>query len=86
MTFEEVLSASGYRDLERHEYCQRKIWHTDELLGYLYSVSICSKPILGDRVVSFENDVRRALQEADPSGEYAEIARFECCSATTPES
>lgn len=84
MTFEDVLRATGYRDVQRRDYHQSRIWSADELLGYLYSVSIYSKRKLGNRVTSFERDVRRALQEADASGKYAEDARFECLSATTP--
>ena len=84
MTFEDVLRAAGYQDIERRDYRQSRVWSADELLGYLFSVSIYSKRKLGNRVTMFVNDVRQALQNADASGKYAEVARFECLTATVP--
>jgi SAM-dependent methyltransferase len=86
MTFDDVLRATGYRDVVRREYHQSRVWDADEVIGYLYSVSIYSKRALGDRTAAFEHDIRRALYTSHPSGQYTECAMFECLSATTPVS
>jgi hypothetical protein len=39
------------------------------LIGNLYSMSFCSRRILGDRVNAFERDLRAAILAVEPSGE-----------------
>lgn len=84
MTFQDVLRAAGYRRIESRDYRERRLWTADEVIGYLYSVSTYSKRRLGDQVASFERDVRQTLRDVDESGQYSELARFECLSATAP--
>jgi ubiquinone/menaquinone biosynthesis C-methylase UbiE len=43
-------------------------WSFDTILGNLYSMSFCSRALLGDRVNDFERDLRAALAEVCPSG------------------
>ena len=38
------------------------------MIGNLYSMSFCSRRVLGDRVDAFERDIREALLAAEPSG------------------
>jgi len=43
-------------------------WTVDSIIGNLYSMSFCSRRILGDRVNAFERDLREAVLAAEPSG------------------
>ena len=43
-------------------------WTIDSIIGNLYSMSFCSRRILGDRVDAFERDVREAVLAVEPSG------------------
>ncbi len=38
------------------------------MIGNLYSMSFCSRRILGDRVDAFERDLRAAILAVEPSG------------------
>ena len=44
-------------------------WTIDSMIGNLYSMSFCSRRILGDRVNAFERDLRAAILAVEPSGE-----------------
>jgi hypothetical protein len=85
MTFEEVLKATGFSNIRRRDFTEPLAWDTDQIVSYLFSISIFSKPRLGDRAAEFESDVRQALRDADPSGWYVEQAEFSCLSAARPE-
>jgi ubiquinone/menaquinone biosynthesis C-methylase UbiE len=85
MSFEEVLRATGFQNVRQREFREPRLWQTEQLIGYLYSVSVYSRRMLGDRVDDFEVDVRRALAETDAGGQYAEIATFGCLSARRSE-
>ena len=43
-------------------------WTIDSMIGNLYSMSFCSRRLLGDRVEAFERDLRAAILAAEPSG------------------
>jgi ubiquinone/menaquinone biosynthesis C-methylase UbiE len=43
-------------------------WTIDSMIGNLYSMSFCSRRVLGDRVDAFERDIRAAVLAAEPSG------------------
>ena len=38
------------------------------MIGNLYSMSFCSRRVLGDRVDAFERDLREAVLAVEPSG------------------
>lgn len=86
MTFEQVLSATGFQSVQGHEFREPRFWSTEQVIGYLYSTSVHSKRTLGDGVGDFEADVKRALLQTDTTERYTEIARFGCLSARSPDS
>jgi ubiquinone/menaquinone biosynthesis C-methylase UbiE len=43
-------------------------WTVDSIIGNLYSMSFCTRRILGDRTQAFERDVRAAILAVEPSG------------------
>ena len=43
-------------------------WTIDSMIGNLYSMSFCSRRLLGDRVEAFERDLRAAILAVEPSG------------------
>jgi hypothetical protein len=44
-------------------------WTIDSMIGNLYSMSFCSRRLLGDRIEAFERDLRAAILAVEPSGE-----------------
>lgn len=83
MSFEEVLEAVGFIDVNQREYEESRSWSEDEIMGYLFSVSTFSKRKLGDRAGSFEEEVRGALRIVG-EGKYEEKALFQCLVAKAP--
>jgi len=59
------------RFIELAEYVESfdVTWTIDSMIGNLYSMSFCSRRILGDRVNAFERDLRAAILAVEPSGE-----------------
>jgi ubiquinone/menaquinone biosynthesis C-methylase UbiE len=73
---EGVMRAAGFLEVASHPFVVRQGWTADSILGYLYSTSVCSRRVLGDRAEAFAAEVRSALLRHDPSGLYWEDMRF----------
>jgi SAM-dependent methyltransferase len=56
-----VLRAAGFVDVQSHEHEERRLFTSEQIVGYLESTSICSRRVLGDDREAFETEVRAAL-------------------------
>ncbi len=65
---EAYLRRSRFTDLISHTEPLEITWTIDSMIGNLYSMSFCSRRILGDRVAAFERDLRAAILAVEPSG------------------
>jgi SAM-dependent methyltransferase len=65
---EAYLARSRFKDPSRHVEPFEVTWTVDSMIGNLYSMSFCSRRILGDRVDAFERDLRAAILAVEPSG------------------
>src|SRR5262249_46048956 len=63
------LRAAGL-SVEEGEAVVERIWTSDSILGYMFSTSIASRRVLGDKARSFEADLRRALLECEPTDRF----------------
>jgi ubiquinone/menaquinone biosynthesis C-methylase UbiE len=70
--FEDYLQESDFQNLESVEIKTGRSWTTDQVIGYLYSTSSSSIPVLGDKKEHFEADVRRRLLAINPDGVFEE--------------
>jgi SAM-dependent methyltransferase len=73
---EAVFREAGFGEVASHRFVVRQRWTADSIIGYLYSTSVCSRRVLGNRTQGFEDEVRAALLSHDPSGEYGEDMNF----------
>jgi ubiquinone/menaquinone biosynthesis C-methylase UbiE len=71
-----VLEAAGFVDGARYEFREPHTWTVPELLGLLYSTSLLSLAVLGDRRGAFEADVEARLGAMEPTGRFLEDASF----------
>jgi ubiquinone/menaquinone biosynthesis C-methylase UbiE len=69
---EELLQKSEFLNLEYVKVETKRTWNTDQIIGYLYSTSSSSIPVLGDKKERFEEDVRRRLLAINPDGVFEE--------------
>jgi len=59
--FEALLEESPFHYLEIISIKTNRAWTIDQIIGYLYSTSSSSLPVLGDKKERFEADLRRQL-------------------------
>jgi SAM-dependent methyltransferase len=65
---EAYIARSRFKDLASHVESFEVEWTVDSIIGNLYSMSFCSRRVLGDRVDAFERDIRAAVLAVEPSG------------------
>jgi SAM-dependent methyltransferase len=65
---EAYIARSRFRDLISYEESFDVEWTIDSIIGNLYSMSFCSRRVLGDRVDAFERELRAAILAVEPSG------------------
>jgi SAM-dependent methyltransferase len=65
---EAYLARSRFRDVTSYIESFDVEWTVDSIIGNLFSMSFCSRRVLGDRVDAFERDVREAVLAVEPSG------------------
>jgi len=75
-TFQEALASIGFLDISTHEFQAIHEWTVESMLGYLYSTSILSRRVLGDRRSAFEADFKGALARLGGNGVFQESIRF----------
>ncbi|HEV2170589.1 MAG TPA: class I SAM-dependent methyltransferase [Candidatus Binatus sp.] len=65
---QDSIARSRFTDLISYQESFDVEWTVDSMVGNLFSMSFCSRRVLGDRVDGFERDVRAAILAAEPSG------------------
>jgi ubiquinone/menaquinone biosynthesis C-methylase UbiE len=70
--FEAFLKDSKFSKYEEASYAIERNWSLDEIIGYMYSTSLASPPVLGDKKESFEADLREKLIEIETAGRFRE--------------
>jgi ubiquinone/menaquinone biosynthesis C-methylase UbiE len=71
-----VLQQSGFEEVGSYSFIEPHDWTIETILGNLFSLSVCSKRVLGSNADAFETDLKAALLAHDPSGRYHEKMRF----------
>jgi ubiquinone/menaquinone biosynthesis C-methylase UbiE len=69
---QEIIRESAFKDITIVNLKTVRTWSMDRIIGYIYSTSYVSIPILGDKKESFEADLRRRLAGLDPGGRFRE--------------
>jgi hypothetical protein len=71
----DLMRAAGF-EVEEQESVVEQIWTCESLVGFMFSTSIASRRVLGDKASRFEADLRRALLEAEPADRFLSAQRF----------
>ena len=69
---EDILRESEFADVESHTLTSSRRWTADEIIGYLYSTSSSSIPVLAEKKEPFEKDIRDRLGTIEPGGVFQE--------------
>ena len=70
-----VLQEAGFEEVCNYSFVEPYVWTVDSIIGNIYSTSVCSKKVLGDKVEAFEAELTEALLTHDKSGKYPENLR-----------
>ena len=63
---------SPFRRIERYRNEYEYSWTVDSIVGFYLSTSYCSEYVLADKKDPFEKDLRQALYEINPQGQFNE--------------
>ncbi|WP_026736018.1 class I SAM-dependent methyltransferase [Fischerella sp. PCC 9605] len=72
ITKKDLLVRSPFARVAQHQLEFEHIWTIENIIGYLYSTSFCSRTLLGDQVTQFEADLKEALLSLELSGQFKE--------------
>ncbi len=73
---QDYIRESDFRLEDSGEYRVAYRWTIETIIGCLYSTSFCRRDLLGDRAPGFEADLRAALLELQPDGEFTEVIEY----------
>ncbi len=71
----DALRAAGFSVTDR-EWVVERIWTCDSIIGLMFSTSIASRRVLGDKAGNFEADLRAALLDYEPGDRFVSQQRF----------
>jgi hypothetical protein len=74
---EVVIARSPFRSVGTYRLRYEQPWTIDEVIGYCYSTSYCSVQVLGANKQRFEDDLRAALIDLEPTGTFVEPVELE---------
>ncbi|MDT0318560.1 class I SAM-dependent methyltransferase [Streptomyces millisiae] len=81
---QDILARSPFSRIETTHWDRTLIRTTDDVIGYVFSLSYSSPAQLGDAKDAFEHNLRAALLDFNPEGRFEEIIRTEAIIATRP--
>lgn len=67
---DEFLAKSAFARTAEHEFQFEQNWTIDTFIGYLYSTAFCRRAYFGEQAEQFEADLRKALLQVEPSGQF----------------
>jgi ubiquinone/menaquinone biosynthesis C-methylase UbiE len=80
----EILARSPFAAVETNTWSQTVHRDLDQVIGLQLSYSYSSPALLGERQAAFAADLKAALKEANPSGDFTEDLDTESLIATRP--
>jgi SAM-dependent methyltransferase len=72
----DVLAAAGFVDIEQRDFPTHYVWTPDTITGYLRSTALLSTLASDRSPEQLEAELRPALLDYDPSGQYEETMAF----------
>lgn len=92
--YREILAESPFSNIEEHTITVDRKWTPQTVVGYLYSTSFASRPLIGGdapverdrerRITEFENRANTLLGHYTVDGQLLEQARFDILLARRP--
>ena len=74
---EVIIARSSFRSFETFRLRYERRWEVKQVIGHCFSTSCCSAKLLGENKQAFEDDLRTALTDLQPSGVFTEPVELE---------
>jgi trans-aconitate methyltransferase len=75
--FGKTFTSPVFTNLSWHVINITREWTADQIVGYLFSTSFASRPVLGDKAETFEQHLRARLHEISPNDLFTEPNHFD---------
>ncbi len=62
--------------VEEHEHVVEWVWTCESIIGFMFSTSVASRRVLGNKAGRFEADLRAELLDCEPNGRFVCAQRF----------
>jgi len=70
---EKTLKEFGFKNTSSKFFEETLTVNIEEIIGYLYSMSVYSKQIIGDEIIEFENSIKERLLKIEPGNRFEYI-------------
>ena len=67
-----ILEENGFAECEVYSFNVPHFRTAESIIGYLYSTSVCSKRVIGDRAAEFESEIKSALNKINKQDRFFE--------------
>ena len=65
-----LLKETGFIDVFSNTYSEKIILSIEEIIGYLYSMSVYTKNVIGEQYTIFENSIKEKLLKIKPENRF----------------
>jgi hypothetical protein len=83
-SYQTVLARSAFTEFAEFTVPITRTWSIDQIIGYLYSTSFAAKALFGNKIETFENELRHRLEPMAPDGRFTEQNEFTILLAKRP--
>jgi ubiquinone/menaquinone biosynthesis C-methylase UbiE len=68
-----ILEENGFAECGIYSFTIPYCWRAESIIGYLYSTSVCSKRVIGDKTDEFEAEIKSALNKINKQDKFSDI-------------
>lgn len=65
-----ILEENGFMECNNYSFTIKHYWSAKSIIGYLYSTSVCSKRVIGDKSDEFEAEIKSALEKINKHDKF----------------
>ena len=65
-----ILEENGFAECENYSFNITNYRTAESIIGYLYSTSVCSKRVIGDKSNEFEAEIKSALSKINKQDKF----------------
>jgi ubiquinone/menaquinone biosynthesis C-methylase UbiE len=68
-----ILEENRFTECNNYSFTIQYYWSAESIIGYLYSTSVCSKRVIGDKSDEFEAEIKTALEKINRQDKFSDV-------------